>query len=129
MQQVLPLVTAHDSDADEVAADGPGRGSDPIDAWPGDVHRQAGIAYRVRTCRRVHSLDDYALAVAREHGPFGVLRAGIMVRVEGGGQRHVQQDGHFVSAPCGSSCAAVGEAMSPSIRTISTVSDGGNDAG
>src|SRR2546429_27456 len=37
-EEVLPLVGAEDSDADQVAADGPGRGSDPVDARPGDVH-------------------------------------------------------------------------------------------
>src|SRR4029077_3950706 len=35
-EEVLPLVTAEDSDADQVTADGPGRGSDPIDTGPGD---------------------------------------------------------------------------------------------
>src|SRR5215467_1431152 len=37
-EEVLPLVAAEDSDADEVAADGPGRGSGTIGAGPGDVH-------------------------------------------------------------------------------------------
>src|SRR4029077_8669187 len=37
-EEVLPLVGTQDSDADQVAADGPGRGSDPIDAGPGDVY-------------------------------------------------------------------------------------------
>ena len=37
-EEVLPLVAAEDSDADQVAADGPGRGSDPVDARPGHVH-------------------------------------------------------------------------------------------
>src|SRR5204862_7494203 len=37
-EEVLALVRTEDPDADQVAADGPGRGSDPIDAWPGDVH-------------------------------------------------------------------------------------------
>src|SRR5438093_1108666 len=37
-QEILPLVRTEDSDADQVAADGPAGGSDPIDARPGDVH-------------------------------------------------------------------------------------------
>src|SRR4029077_2920453 len=37
-EEVLPLVTAEASDADERTADGRGRGSDPIDTGPGDVH-------------------------------------------------------------------------------------------
>src|SRR5262249_57368597 len=37
-EEVLPLVATEDSDADQPAADGPGRDSDPIGAGPGDVH-------------------------------------------------------------------------------------------
>jgi glycosyltransferase involved in cell wall biosynthesis len=37
-EEVLPLVVAEYSDADQATADGPGRGSDTIDAGPGHVH-------------------------------------------------------------------------------------------
>src|SRR5262249_53944359 len=37
-EEVLPLVATEDPDADQLAADGPGRDSDPIGAGPGDVH-------------------------------------------------------------------------------------------
>src|SRR5215468_11576128 len=98
-EEVLPLVAAQDSDADQVAADGPGRGSDTIDAGPGDVH----LVGRDRVSGQYllpgpFAGNDHAGGRA-EHGPFGALGAGIMVRAENSGQWHVQQ--HRQSYPAG----------------------------
>jgi hypothetical protein len=92
-KEVLPLVAAEDSDADQLAADGPGRGSDPIGAGPGDVH-PAGRDLVSGQDLPAGPLagNDHARGRA-EHGPFGALRAGIMVCAEDGGQWHVQQHG------------------------------------
>jgi len=112
-----------------VAGDGPGRGSDPIDAGPGDVH-PAGRD-------RVPGQDlppgpfagnDHAGGRA-EHGPFGALRAGIMVRVEGGGQRHVQQHGHSYPPGVGQQLRGGRRGDEPVDQDGLTVGDGGNDAG
>ena len=97
-QEVLPLVAAEDSDADQLAADGPGRGSDLIDAGPGDVH----LAGRDRVSGQdlpagPFAGNDHAGGRA-EHTPFGALGAGIMVPVEDGGQWHVQQHCHSYPA-------------------------------
>ncbi len=93
-EEVLPFVAAEDSDADQVAADGPGRGSDLIDAGPGDVHpvgrdRVSG-QYLLAGPFAGH---DHAGGRA-EHHPFGALRAGVTLRVESCGQWHVQQHRH-----------------------------------
>ena len=120
-----------DTDADQVAGDGPGRGSNLIDAGRCDVHPVSRD--------RVSGQDllagpftgsDHASGRA-EHDPLGALGAGIMVRVEDGGQWHVQQYCH--SYPAGVWQQLRGgwhEAMiGPSISTAATVGDGGNDAG
>jgi len=64
-KEVLPLVPAEDSDADQMAGDGLGRSSDPIDARPGDMHPVGLDRYRVKTSRRVHSLVTTTPAAAR----------------------------------------------------------------
>ena len=89
-EEVLPLVAAEDSDADQVATDGPGRGSDPIDAGPGDMHPVG----RDRVSGQYLLAGPFAgsdhAGGRAEHGPFGALHAGIMVCAVDGGQRHVQ---------------------------------------
>ena len=128
-EEVLPLVAAEDSDADQVAADGPGRGSDPIDAGPGDVHpvgrdRVSGQDLLAGP----FAGNDHAGGRA-EHDPFGALRAGIMVCVEGGGQWHVQQHCHSYPAGVWQQLRGGRRGDEPVDQDGLTVGDGGNDAG
>src|SRR6516162_4400207 len=98
-EEVLPLVPAEDSDADQVSAYGPGRGSDPVDAGPGDVHPvgRDRVSGQYPLASPFAGNDD--AGGRAEYDPFGALRAGIVVRVEGGGQWHMQQ--HCHSYPAG----------------------------
>src|SRR6185437_10300516 len=109
-EEVLPLVGTQDSDADQVAGDGPGRGT---------CTRQAGIAYRVRTCRRVHSLVTTTPAAARStaRSERSALASWCVSRAVAKGM--CSSTVIRIRPVWGSSCAAVGEAMSPSIRTVS----------
>jgi hypothetical protein len=78
-------VPAEDSDADQMAGDGLGRSSDPIDARPGDMH-PVGLD-RVPGQDQPpgpFAGDDDACGGA-EHAPFRALRTGIVVCVDGGG--------------------------------------------
>ena len=128
-EEVLPLVAAEDSDADQVAADGPGRGSDPIDARPGDVHP----AGRDRVSGQdllagPFAGNDHACGRA-EHGPFGALRSVIMVGVEGGGQWHVQQHRHSYPPGVWQQLRGGRRGDEPVDQGGLTVGDGGDDAG
>jgi hypothetical protein len=93
-EEVLALMVPEDSDADQAAADGLRRGCDPIDPWPGDMHatcrdREPGQQLLAGPFAGNHHARGRA-----EHDPFGTQGAGVMTRVDGGRQRHVQQDRH-----------------------------------
>ena len=128
-EEVLPLVATEDSDADQVAADGPGRGSDPVDARAGDVHP----AGRDRVPGQdlppgPFAGDDHACGRA-EHGLFGALRAGIMECVDGGGQWHVQQHCHSYPPGVRQQLRGGRRGDEPVDQDCLTVGDSGNDAG
>src|SRR5262249_31792811 len=97
-EEVLPLMAAEDSDADQVTADGPGWGSGPIDAGRGDVHPVG----RDRVSGQYLLAGPFAgndhAGGRTKHNSFGAPRAGIMASVEGGGQWHVQQHRHSYPA-------------------------------
>ena len=128
-EEVLPFVAAEDSDADQVAADGSGRGRDPIDAGPGDVH----LAGRDRVSGQYLLTGPFAgsdhAGGRAEHDPFRALRAGIMARVEDGGQWHVQQHGHSYPAGVWQQLRGGRRGDEPVDQDGRTVGDGGNDAG
>ena len=128
-EEVLPLVAAEDSDADQVAADGPGRGSDLIDAGPGDVHPVG----RDRVSGQYLLAGPFAgsdhAGGRAEHDPFGALGAGIMVRVEDGGQWHVQQHCHSYPAGVWQQLRGGRRGDDPVDQDGLTVGNGGNDAG
>src|SRR6185312_7445936 len=128
-EEVLPLVAAENPDAHQVAGDGTGRGIDPIDAGPGDVHPVA----RDRVSGQYllagpFAGNDHAGGRA-EHHPFGALRAGIVVRVEGGGQWHVQQHCHSYPAEVWQQLRGGRRGDEPVDHDGLTIGDGGNDAG
>ena len=128
-EDVLPLVGAEDPDADEVSAYGPGRGSDLIDAGPGDVHlagRDRVSAQYLLACPVAGS--DHAGGRA-EHDPFGALRAGIVACVHGGGQWHVQQHRHSYPAGMWQQLRGGRRGDEPVDQDGVSVGDGGNDAG
>ena len=127
-EEVLPLVATQDSHADQVAADWPGLVSDPVDAWPGNVHP----AGRDRVPRQdlptgPFAGNDHAGSRA-EHGSFGALRAGIMVCVDGGGQWHVQQHCHSYPPGVGQQLRGGRRGDEPVDQDGLTVGDGRNDA-
>lgn len=84
-------MAAEDSDADQPAGDGPSRGGDPVDAGPCDVHPIArDLVSGQHLSAGPFAGGDHA-GGRTQHVTFGALHAGAMMRVEGGGQRHVQQ--------------------------------------
>ena len=64
-----------------------------------------------------------------EHGPFGALRAGIMVCVEDGGQWHVQQHCHPGPAGVWQQLRGGRRGDEPVDQDGLTVGNGGDDAG
>src|SRR5258706_7439731 len=128
-EEVLPLVGAEDPDADQAAADRPGRGSDLIGAGPGDVHpagRDRISGQYLLACPVAGS--DHAGGRA-EHDSFGALRAGIVACVQGGGQWHVQQHCHSYPAGVWQQLRGGPRGDEPVDQDGGTVGDGGNDAG
>ncbi len=128
-EEILALVAAEDSDADQVSTDGPGRGRDLIDTGPGDVH----LAGRDRVSGQYllaapFAGSDHACGRA-EHDPFGALRAGIMACVQGGCQRHVQQHCHSYPAGVRQQLRGGRRGDEPVDQDGCTVGNGRNDAG
>ncbi len=93
-EEVLSLVPTEDSDADQVAADGLGRGSDPIGARPGDVHPAARDPVSGQDLPPGPFAGDDHTCGRTEHEPFRALCTGIVRYVDGGGHWHVQQHHH-----------------------------------
>jgi hypothetical protein len=87
-------VATEDSDADQVAADGPGRGSYPVGARPGDVHPAGRDLVSGQDLPPGPFAGDDHTCGRAEHGPFRALGTGIVVGADGGGQGHVQQHRH-----------------------------------
>src|SRR5262249_53172529 len=77
-EDVLPLMAAESSDADQVTADGPGGGSDPIGTGPGDMH-PAGrdLVSGQDLLAGPFAGNDHAGGRAK-HDSFGALRDSIM---------------------------------------------------
>ena len=88
--EILPLVAAEDPVADQVTAHRAGRGSDPVDARPGDVHPAGGDLVSAKDLLTGPFAGNDHAGGRTKHDSFGAQRAGIMACVEGGGQWHVQ---------------------------------------
>ena len=93
-EEVLPLMATESSDTDQVTADGPGGGTDSIDARPGHVHpARRDLVPGQDQLAGPFAGNDHARGRAK-HDSLGALRTGIMACVEGRGQWHMQQHRH-----------------------------------